>query len=57
MPAQYIHIHIGILIRQINVDFEVFAMVAMKNAVFWDIKTQFVPHRKHIKSQLQSPGV
>jgi hypothetical protein len=20
----------------------------MKNAVFWDIKTQFVPHRRHI---------
>jgi hypothetical protein len=19
----------------------------MKNAVFWDVKTQFVPHRKH----------
>jgi hypothetical protein len=22
----------------------------MKNVVFWDIKTQFVPHRRHIKS-------
>jgi hypothetical protein len=22
--------------------------VAMKIAVFWDIKTQFVPHRRHI---------
>jgi hypothetical protein len=22
-------------------------------AVFWDIKTQFVPHRKHITSPLQ----
>jgi hypothetical protein len=20
----------------------------MKNGVFWDIKTQFVPHRKHL---------
>jgi hypothetical protein len=28
----------------------------MKNAVFWDIKTQFVPHRKHITSPLQSPA-
>jgi hypothetical protein len=25
-------------------------------AVFWDIKTQFVPHRKHIKSALRSPA-
>jgi hypothetical protein len=28
------------------VRFEVFTAVTMKNAVFWDIKTQFVPHRK-----------
>jgi hypothetical protein len=26
----------------------------MNHAVFWDIKTQFVPHRKHITSPLQS---
>jgi hypothetical protein len=26
----------------------------MKNAVLWDIKSQFVPHRRHIKSPLQS---
>jgi hypothetical protein len=26
----------------------------MKNAVFWDIKTQFVLHRRHIKSSLRS---
>jgi hypothetical protein len=26
----------------------------MKNVVFWDIKTQFVPHRRHITSPLQS---
>jgi hypothetical protein len=26
----------------------------MKNAVFWDIKTQFVPHRRHNTSPLQS---
>jgi hypothetical protein len=25
----------------------------MKNAVFWDIKTHFVPHRRHITSPLQ----
>jgi hypothetical protein len=28
----------------------------MKNAAFWDIKTQFVPHRKHITSPIQSPA-
>jgi hypothetical protein len=28
----------------------------MKNAVFRDIKTQFVPHRRHITSPLQSPA-
>jgi hypothetical protein len=32
------------------VRFEVFTVVIMKNAVFWDIKTQFVPHRKHISA-------
>jgi hypothetical protein len=26
----------------------------MKNFVFWDIKTQFVLHRRHITSLLQS---
>jgi hypothetical protein len=26
----------------------------MKNDIFWDIKTQFVPHRRHITSSLQS---
>jgi hypothetical protein len=26
----------------------------MKSVVFWDIKTQFAPHRRHIKSPLQS---
>jgi hypothetical protein len=32
------------------------ALVAMKNDVFWDIKPQFVLHRKHITSPLQSPA-
>jgi hypothetical protein len=32
----------------IFVKFEVFTAVTMKNAVFWDIKTQFLPHRRHI---------
>jgi hypothetical protein len=26
----------------------------MKNAIFLDIKTQFIPHRRHIRSPLQS---
>jgi hypothetical protein len=28
----------------------------MNNAVFWDIETQFVPHRRQITSPLQSPA-
>jgi hypothetical protein len=28
----------------------------MKNAVFRDITTQFVPHRKHMSPPLQSPA-
>jgi hypothetical protein len=39
-----------------NVRFEVFMAVSMKNAVFWDIGTQFIPHRKHITSPLHSPA-
>jgi hypothetical protein len=27
----------------------------MKNAVFWGIKTQVLPHRKNIITPLQSP--
>jgi hypothetical protein len=34
--------------------FEVFMAVTMKNPVFWDIQTQFVPHRRLIASPLQS---
>jgi hypothetical protein len=34
---------------------EVFTAVPMKNVAFWDINTQFVPHRKHITSPLESP--
>jgi hypothetical protein len=29
----------------------------MKNVFFWDIKTQFIPHRRHIMTPLQSPTV
>jgi hypothetical protein len=31
---------------------ELFTPVTMKNAVFWDIKTLFVLHRRHIMSLL-----
>jgi hypothetical protein len=34
--------------------FEVFTAVTMKNVVFWDIKPQFVLHRRHVTSPLQS---
>jgi hypothetical protein len=39
-----------------NVRFEVFTTVTMKNAVFWDVKTQFVPQSRHITSPLESPA-
>jgi hypothetical protein len=35
---------------------EVSMAVTMKNVVFWDIKTQFVLHRRHSTSPLQSPA-
>jgi hypothetical protein len=35
-------------------DFEVSTAVSLENTVCWDIKTQFVPHKKHITSPLQS---
>jgi hypothetical protein len=35
---------------------EVLTAVTVKNVVFWDIKTQFVLHRRHITSPLQSPA-
>jgi hypothetical protein len=30
-----------------RVGFEAFTAVTMNNAVFWDMKPQIVPHRKH----------
>jgi hypothetical protein len=39
-----------------KVKLEVFTAVTMKNVAFWDIKTQFVPHRRHTTSPLQSPA-
>jgi hypothetical protein len=40
-----------------RVRFEVFTAVTMKNVVFWDIRTQFVPHSRQITSPLQSQPV
>jgi hypothetical protein len=39
-----------------SVRFQIFMAVTMKNEVFWKIKPQFIPHRRHITSPLQSPG-
>jgi hypothetical protein len=41
-------------INEEDVRFEVFTAVTMKNVIFWDIKTQFVLHRGHVTSPLQS---
>jgi hypothetical protein len=38
--------------KKLHVRFEVFTAVTMKNVVFWDIKTQFVLHRRHITYEL-----
>jgi hypothetical protein len=46
----------GAEISYIYVGLEFFTAVTMKNAVFWDITTQFVLHRRHITSPLQSPA-
>jgi hypothetical protein len=39
--------------RLYYVRFEVFTEVTMKNTAFGDIKTQFIPHSKHITYPLQ----
>jgi type IV secretory pathway VirB6-like protein len=41
-------------IHQILSNHKVFTEVTMKNVVFWDMKTHFILHRRHITSQLQS---
>jgi hypothetical protein len=43
--------------KQNHVRFGVPTEVTMKNVVFWDTKTQFVPQRRHITSPLQSPAL
>jgi hypothetical protein len=35
---------------------EVFTAVTMKNAVYWELKPQFVLHRRHVTSPLHSPA-
>jgi hypothetical protein len=40
---------------QVGIRFPTEARHSLKNAVFWDINTQFVPHRRHITSPLQCP--
>jgi hypothetical protein len=42
------------LIEKHNERYGVFTAETMKNAVFWDMKTQFIPHKKHITSPLQT---
>jgi hypothetical protein len=39
--------------RVIFVRSEVFTAGTVKNDIFWDIKTQFVPHRRHMTCPLQ----
>jgi hypothetical protein len=38
------------------VKFEVFTAVTMKSALFWGIKSQFIPHERHIRSLIQGPN-
>jgi hypothetical protein len=40
--------------KRILVRFEVFTALTMKNVAFWDIRTLFVLHRRHITSPLHS---
>jgi hypothetical protein len=42
----------NVVSKNIFVKSEVFIAVTVKNVAFWDIRTQFVPHRKHITSPL-----
>jgi hypothetical protein len=47
---------VDVQIHMFSIRFDVFTAVTMKNVVFWDIKLQFVLHRRHITSPLQSPA-
>jgi hypothetical protein len=44
-----------VLVSHEYVTFVVFTAATMKNAIFWNIRTQFMPQMKHITSQIQSP--
>jgi hypothetical protein len=48
----YIYIYIVLYILR----FDVSTVMTMNNAVFWDIKTQFVPLKKHITCSPRSPA-
>jgi hypothetical protein len=39
-----------------NLQVSYFTAVTIKNALCWDIKPQFVPHRKHIRSPVLNPA-
>jgi hypothetical protein len=39
-----------------NLKFEVLTAMTMKNATFWDVKTQFILHKKLVKFLLQNPA-
>jgi hypothetical protein len=60
LQISYIKYHraLGRWISQIllTVKFYVYSAMTTKNVVFWNIKTQVVPHRRHITSPLQSPA-
>jgi hypothetical protein len=47
---------VNVVIHFLPVGFEVLTAAVMNVDVFWDIKTQFVPLRRHITSLLQSPA-
>jgi hypothetical protein len=50
-------VEIGLnVVDWIGVAQEVCTAVTMKNVVYWHIKTQFIPHRRHITSPLQRPA-
>jgi hypothetical protein len=50
----FIAVTYGLDVAEPPVEHEGFTAVTVKNAIFWDIKTQFVLHRRHITSPLQS---
>jgi hypothetical protein len=45
------------MIRKHSVKFEVFIAVTMKNAVFWNMKTPVLPHRRHVTSPYRAQPV